>query len=338
MQNPSVILRQHGVSDRIARNPPLERSPVVEAQFSHSGFIFDTWGGYASRLVEYWGEHGVDLTLDDACDALVIDKGMVRNDSSVQFRENNDTDRSYDTYKNKIKDQIIQKATEYFCPFVDDLEQRVDNILDAFQTDNPDEVKSRADTTDGEIEAITSSEEYNATISRRAMIRGTYDDLYHNSIMAPTEDERQNAKEGLGKLKEETDAIDDVYTKLKTRINLLRTKRDAEKTGLAITLDQFITVLYETDVSDSPLSKEWGMALADTVNDILGELSSLDQDTIKVTDVYVGKDAFDKFKSNISAWDQILTRVKKHMSFIKPAFWSKITVANHPLVNGVGEK
>lgn len=338
MKEPQPKLSRYGISHGIARRPPLEGGAVGEAQLTHSGLIYDTWGGYVSRLVEHWGVRGVDLTLDDACTALGIDKETVRTDASVQFRGTGYDDLSYDGYINQLKQSARREAAKEFYPLVDDLRQRVDDIVATLTTEDQDVVISSADTTNEEIEAITSSSQYGELMGRQALIGRTYESLFHNSIMTPTQKERDYFKNQKMKLKVQKDAVDEELDKFNTRIDILHMRRDAEVTGLAITLDKFIIALYEADVSDSPLSREWGAALAERVDEILHGLSGVDDESTKVSEIYVGRDAFEEFKDRISAHNQIRARVKQRMELIQPAFISDITIDNHPLLSGVGEK
>ncbi len=361
-------LRDHGISDGIARTNPVEGGPVGEARLTN-GLIHDTWGGYVSRLVEYWGERGVDLTLDDACSALGIDRNTVRSDASVQFLGKNYGELSYDGYINRIKQRIRHEVEIELYPFAKDLRQKVDDIVAILVADNKDTVgegkpcadmtsenteatpvinnpddtvridyKSKADMTSEDIETKTSSEEYCQLKKRRDKISKEYDDLYHNSIMAPTQELRDEFEKQLNALKTERNSVDDGLYDSNTQIYKLCLKRDAEESGLAITLDQFINALYQADVSDNPLSREWGVALIETVDDILYGLSGLDPKETKVPEIYVGKDAFEEFKTRISTHNQIRARVEQHMAFIRPAFKTEITLDNHPLLSGVGEK
>ncbi len=62
-------LKRAGVSGKIVRTNPLEGGSVAEAELG-DGIIYDTWGGYASRLAE--ANADADLNLADIKALLVI--------------------------------------------------------------------------------------------------------------------------------------------------------------------------------------------------------------------------------------------------------------------------
>lgn len=133
MKNP---LRVAGVSDSIARTMPIENTPATEAMLGGERVIKASLGHYASTLLEYWSERGVDYTPQQILDLLGITPDMLRDDS-VQFTDSYD----FGDYKQSRIGYFRNQAREYFAPEVKRLATIANMIRSGYAID-----KAEADT------------------------------------------------------------------------------------------------------------------------------------------------------------------------------------------------
>lgn len=325
-------LARYGVSYKIARaGGVLEGGPEAEAQLTYSGMIHDTWGGYASRLIEYWGERGVDMSLDDVCSALFITPADIRDDGKIQF-----THFGYDTFSGKVRALIRDRVTEQCQPEVERLRQKVAEIAQQFTID-PDEVSVRFDGIVSDIEAVENSDEYRQLLEKQRAYDKAQETYFYESIGAETTEAYEEAENKRKTLKVERRPTDNRIYEYDMQVALLGLERDAVESGVAVTLDKFIQIIYEAELGESPLAQAWISALGETVDNILYN-TPVDKETTKVSSVYVGQDAFDLFSDSISAHQLARDTGEAHLAFIRPAFFSDITIDTHPLITGQGEK
>lgn len=325
------------MSDGIARRSPLESGPVGEARQSYNGFIKDTWGGYASRLVEHWGELGVDLTLQDACDLLGIAPEDIRNDDSVQFQKQDDA-FDYDAYETMLHRKWQKEAEALYTPLVDELRSKVDSIAARFRVDHSVDGTAEAERIQKEIDERTHSEEYLQLESELRKLSSEREKAFENSMLAP-EETSENAKAAFEDVKKQHEVAAVQFGVLEDSISLLCAKRDAFESGTVLTLDAFLEAMYTVDLSDNQCASAWGKAFEDCVYHVINETFYGDTvESIKVRDVYVGADLFDEFKFNISQHTLVQSYIQEKSDFIQPAFFTTVTARNHPLFTGIDEK
>lgn len=325
------------MSSGIARRSPLEGGPVGEAQQSYDGFIKDTWGGYASRLVEYWGEQGVDLTLKDACNLLGVTPEAVRNDNGVQFQEFDDG-LEYDSYQNMLYGRWTEEAEALYVPLIDELRGSVDAIATRFRVDDSVDTVIEVGRIQREIDERTHSEEYLQLEGELRRLSLEREKAFENSMWS-SEEMSGTAKTVFEDVKKQHEVVVDQFRELEDGISLLCAKRDAFESGTLLTLDAFLEAMYAVDLSDHPCASAWGKALEACVYHVINETFYGDNvETIKVRDVYVGADLFDEFKFNISLHPFMQTYIQQKFEFIRPAFFTTVTARNHPLFTGIDEK
>lgn len=321
------------MSGGISRRSPLEGGAVGEAEQSYKR---DTWGGYASRLVEYWGERGVDLTLQDACDTLLITPEELRNNASVQFRKEGEG-LDYGIYQDILQDKWRKAAEAIYVPLQNDLRSRVDAIEARFKIGDDVDVNAEVEQIELRIDQITHSEEYKLLDSQARELGNERESAFHESMTA-NEDEYENAKATHKNIAARHDAILDQLRGLDRSIALLCEQRNALESGTICTLDKFLESLYSVELGDNPLAAAWGKALENCIYTVKNNLLGMDIEDTKVPEIYVGAELFDEFKWGISIHPFIQVYIEQKSDFIQPAFYTRVTVRNHPLFTGVGEK
>ncbi len=320
-------LERLGVSGKIARGG-IEGGRETDAMLE-GGVIKDTWGGYASRLIEYWGEKGVDLDTKTVLELLGIDIEDTKNPKTHFTRSTGLTFSDYESIRrSKFRDEAKATYTEH----EKELETTLDMIRDSFAITDT----SEAQAIQGEIEAVVHGEEYIALLTQIRHLSGLSEDYYHNSIMSPDEKERQDAIEKRAKVQRELNQLHDKKEAIDDSLKILCVRRDAVASGICAPLDVVITALMSADIHSNPLAHIWFTRIRDALSNFEDEYE-LDRVHTQVTDIVVGRKFFSSLR-HFEPSKNIRRAVEEKWAIIRPAFVTNSQLHTHPLVTGIGEK
>ncbi|MBP9738883.1 hypothetical protein KBD20_04295 [Candidatus Saccharibacteria bacterium] len=135
------------VSGSIARKNPLEGGPRLEAALDGSGVIADTWGGYATRLMDLY-----DIEPEEAIALLELTPAHMR-DSDIHFQSG----RGFGDFEYHTKQRYIEAATKDLIPEVLRMQNTVDTVMSGYVLSNTVEAKNQAE--DIQLEIDIASEE-----------------------------------------------------------------------------------------------------------------------------------------------------------------------------------
>lgn len=338
--NQISILAKAGVGEGVARVSPLEDGPEGKARLSWDGFIAGgTWSDYASRLWEYYGERGIDLTAEEVLAALDITHEDIHNKQPLFDKDKNDNCREYDDYMRRLKKTFRKQAISEQAPVIDSLLEPLNKLRKKFSIEDQDAANVEIEELQEKIKSISSFEDYVALKSERSRLEIESERLSHISTMAETAAEREKAMDNHDNLGKKIQRIRDELSVYDIEKNLCGIKIKSLESGTIVTLDQFIAALYDITPEDKALSARWMKALSGTVEEIALDMSTqVDSDVAKVPQIYVGAEAFDTFESHLNIPKLIWDSVDEKISFIRPAFYSEVTIRNHPLLTGENEK
>lgn len=153
MKNPLEVA---GISGSIARVMPIEGGPATEAMLERTAIVRATWGHYASTLLEYWSDRGIDYAPEEILELLGITPDMLRDDS-IQFTR----PYSFENYENLRRAHFKSQAENYFAPESKRLSKIIDTIRSGYIVD-----KAKADLEAADLREALRNQDDDSEIAR----------------------------------------------------------------------------------------------------------------------------------------------------------------------------
>lgn len=153
------------VSGRIARSNPIEQTPEFEAALSGSDFIPDTWGGYATRLMD-----ARDLEPTEAIAALGLEPWQMA-DPDIHFVRGSWQSNPYSYF---VNGKFYDDALEDLNKESDRLRNIVDVVMSGYVLEDSVAADEEADRIQSKIESkeLSSDEMDLACAERDALYSG----------------------------------------------------------------------------------------------------------------------------------------------------------------------
>lgn len=138
------------VSGKIARTAPMENTPAIRAALSGSRVVPDTWGSYATHLMDH-----LDIGPEEAITLLKLTPDMIA-DPTIQFEMNGGYGFQYtlSDYQQKMLEEFKKDAYKEFGPEIKRLLDVVEVVRKGFEVEDSAAAALQAELLQAEIEGI----------------------------------------------------------------------------------------------------------------------------------------------------------------------------------------
>lgn len=139
------------VSGRVARTFPIERTPEVQAALAGRKIVSNTWGGYATKLMDQ-----LDIGPEEAVSLLKLTPEMLR-DPELQFMPKDRYEGGYTfaDYEYLMLSKYRGEAEKDIEPEVRRLVDTVDAVMSGYKVADRDQAQQQAGQLQAEIGTIT---------------------------------------------------------------------------------------------------------------------------------------------------------------------------------------